>query len=516
MACSEAVIYCRISPGDRGGNGGNGVKVENQESDGRKLAASLRKPVREVYVDKDISAAQRKKPRKAYLRMLADLQRNPADVIAWHADRLHRQPAELEHYIDIVEPAQITTYTVQASPIDLATASGRLVARMLGNAASYEVEQMRDRQRARKAHDASQGRPLGGRRAFGYTADGMDLCHGQLVMLAPEAERRGLAPVRVVETRRGERVLVVLPYDEAAELQAAARRGVAGSTLHAIAKDWNKRGVRTASGRWWTSHEVGRVLAKPRNAGLMEHRGQIVGPAAWPAAIDELTWRRLRAIFADPARVSTSGPERRWLGSGIYICDVCDETMLASSTTRPRKRVIYRCSSLRRKPGAKADKRQHPARDAVALDAWVEEHVEQWLGIPENMARLTRPAPDLGDIETELERVRGKLDELAEEAGREEITPRQLAIASKPWREREKALEARQEAGGRPDVTGGLDLTGAALWKALAGDLGRQRALLAMILDVRVLPAPNGRPPGWRPGQPYFHPDYVKITPREL
>ena len=53
-------------------------------------------------------------------------------VVAWHTDRLHRSPRELEEYIELSERQQVDTVTVQAGELDLATASGRMLARMLG------------------------------------------------------------------------------------------------------------------------------------------------------------------------------------------------------------------------------------------------------------------------------------------------------------------------------------------------------------------------------------------------
>jgi site-specific DNA recombinase len=516
MTYDEAVIYCRISPGARGGSG---VKLEDQEKDARELAATLGKSVRAVYADKDISAAQRKKPRKDYLRMLRDLQGAPADVIAWHADRIHRQPAELERYIDIVEPRQIVTYTVRASALDLATPSGRMVARMLGSAASFEVEHMQERQREAKKHAAEKGIPLGGQRPFGYSADGMSPCHHTFVTTAAEAERRGIEPDGVVATRRGDRVLITLPYDETDELKEAARKVVTGVSLHAIALDWNSRGVLTSLGyRWSRASEVRRVLAKPRNAGLMVHRGVTVGPAAWPALIDELTWRHMTAIFADPSRVTSPGPGRRWLGSGIYECGICEAPMTASSTTghgqQRRKRTVYRCSSTRYL--AVPDGRQHPARDATALDQFTADRMKAWLAVRTNVTRLYRPQPGTEDVSLELARVRGELDGLAADAGAERITRRQLAIASAPLMAREKTLETRAAAGGQPDITGGARLTGEEIWALLESDLDRRRVFLQRVFRVRVLPVNNGRPPGWKPGRPYFSRDAVEITERKL
>jgi len=89
-------------------------------------------------------------------------------VLAWHVDRLHRSPKELEGYIDICEPRKVLTRTVRAGELDLATASGRMVARQLGAVARYESEQTAGRVRAGKADAASRGAWQGGQRVFGY------------------------------------------------------------------------------------------------------------------------------------------------------------------------------------------------------------------------------------------------------------------------------------------------------------------------------------------------------------
>ena len=96
----RAAIYCRLSQ-DRTGAG---VVVERQERDCRELAASLGWEVVAVFVDNDVSA-YRKKPRPGYTTLLKTLEAGEADaVLVWHADRLHRSPKELEHYIDVCEP----------------------------------------------------------------------------------------------------------------------------------------------------------------------------------------------------------------------------------------------------------------------------------------------------------------------------------------------------------------------------------------------------------------------------
>jgi hypothetical protein len=424
-------------------------------------------------------------------------------VLTWHVDRLHREPAELEEYIDLVEPRGIITYAARVGPLDLATASGRLVARMLGAAAKFQVEQMRDQVMDRKRDQKAAGKALGGMRPFGYSWDGRDLCHRDVLMSAGEMGRHALEPLEEIETRRGIRYRVLLPYDESGELADAARRVLAGTSPYRIMTEWRQRRVLTAAGHEWsTTHHVSRMLAKPRNAGLVITPAGDVA-AKWPAILTEGEWRRLDRMLGDEGRRTTPGPARKWLGSGIYLCGVCSGPMTGS--TQPRagiRRPVYRCRDA-----------GHVIRDRADLDAWVELHVVAWLEVKGNIARLAVAPADMKALADELAAVRAELEQLAAEAGKRKITARQLAVASAPLMADEERLAAQLDAGGHPDVTGGRPYdSGAQLWAALAGDLDRRRALLSRVLSVRVMPQPNGRPAGWRPGQSYFHEDCVRIA----
>lgn len=65
--------------------------------------------------------------------------------MSWHPDRLYRQPAELEDLILIVEDHKTEIATVKEGDLDLSTPTGRLMARMLGAIAKYEVEHKQER-----------------------------------------------------------------------------------------------------------------------------------------------------------------------------------------------------------------------------------------------------------------------------------------------------------------------------------------------------------------------------------
>jgi site-specific DNA recombinase len=89
----QASIYSRISR-DRVGAG---LGVATQQADCRELAQSLGCTIVSVHTDNDLSAYRTRKPRPGYVALLGEVKAGDIDaVIAWHTDRLHRSPAELE------------------------------------------------------------------------------------------------------------------------------------------------------------------------------------------------------------------------------------------------------------------------------------------------------------------------------------------------------------------------------------------------------------------------------------
>ena len=86
----------------------------------------------EHFVDDDVSAYNGR-VRPAYRRMLEEIRGGFLDaVVVWHADRLHRQPKELEEFIDVCAAAGVTRFASLYGDIDLGTADGLFMARILG------------------------------------------------------------------------------------------------------------------------------------------------------------------------------------------------------------------------------------------------------------------------------------------------------------------------------------------------------------------------------------------------
>lgn len=316
----QAAVYVRISR-DREGEG---LGVERQTEDSHALADRLGVEVVEVFTDNDISASTKsRKPRPAYEEMLRRARRREfGAILAYSNSRLTRRPRELEDLIDLHAATGVVIKTVVSGDDDLSTADGRMVARIKANVDAAEAERTSERAARAKQQAAAQGRYRGGKRPFGYEADG-----------------------------------VTLRDDEAEHLRHASRALLAGRSLAAVTRDLNERGSTTSMGNEWGPLALRDVLLRPRNAGLV-HTGKVTDPtihgrAVWPAIVDEDEWRAVHRLLTDPARLTrhkvTSEPN--WLGSGIYTCGLCGAVMrvtgVGGTPSRPNTRATwhYRCSA---------------------------------------------------------------------------------------------------------------------------------------------------------------------------
>lgn len=455
-----ACIYCRMSEDREGG----GLGVDRQREDCEQLAADLGLTIIKVYTDNDLSAYSGK-PRPDYEQMLNDLRAGLyGTVLAWHTDRLHRRPSELEEYIDVCEPRNVQTRTVKAGALDLTTATGRWQARQLGAMARYEVERMIERQRRARDQKVQRGEWSGGPRPYGWEAD-------------------GVTPVP----------------QEIAIIREATDAVLAGASIRSLAADLNKRGLHTSAGGEWDGGNLSRMLRRPRNAGILQHRGEEAGPSTWDAAIDEPTWRSLRAVLDDPSRIPAASNVRKYLGSGLYLCGVCGEglTSFSKGEGKPAK---YKCR-----------KNSCILRDLILLDKWVVWSLLVRLKQPDAAELFTRAesgGPDLAEAQAALKRARARLDELATEFGAGEIDMQEWRIAREGARvkkaEAEAVLSSAVRVNPLAELLGADDMDAA--WNGW--DLSRKRAAIDWAMTVRVLPARVGR----QAGGSYWDRDAVEIV----
>lgn len=298
---TAAALYVRISQ-DRAGDE---LGVKRQREDCVKLAEARGWDVAEIYTDDDRSAFSGK-PRPAYESMMTDIASGKVQaIVAWHPDRLHRSPVELERFIRVIEDTGAQVATVTAGELDLSTASGRMTARVVGAVARHESEQKSERLRRQREQMALSGRPHGGRRAFGYD-------------------------------KRGQEIIDA----EAAQIREAVDRVFAGESLRTIAFDWNERKVQSTSGRPWSVVTLRSMLTGPRLAGLRVHRGEVVGKAEWPAILTRDQHDAVRAVLGNPRARKQGRPPTTLLGGFIY-CAKCGAKMHGSTRSGGTRR--YAC-----------------------------------------------------------------------------------------------------------------------------------------------------------------------------
>jgi site-specific DNA recombinase len=415
-------------------------------------------------------------------------------LAAWHADRLTRNDEDTAQLIRVCAAGDHLVVTQSGGSYDLSTANGRKRLRDDASAAIYEVDHNRERVLAARAEVASDGRWLGGKRPFGWEPD-PDPVDGDGKPMLDEDGRPVKGMLRLREA-------------EAVALMAAHYDLLGGMPLGAIARDWNAKGILTSAGKPWRAREVGRVLRRPRNAGLMEHCGQITGPAKWPAIVAEKTWRAVAAMLADPARRTTPGPERRHLLTWLATCGVCGSPVFCTTTSNAAssggtRRKTYRC---------REDTRGHVARDAATLDDFITRLVIERLSRPDAARLLVSRGskPDIAALQTEAAAIRD-LMKARDRLHRQRVIDDQMLTEGLAELRAELAeVEQKIADAGQADVLAPLIGNPAEVWDRLS--LGQRRAIIDTLMTVTVLPSPKGRPRGWQPGQRYFRADSISIS----
>ena len=421
---------------------GDGVAIARQQQDCIALCAEKGwEPV--GYIDNDTSASNGKRPR--YTQMLADIAAGHIGaVVCWDLDRLHRRPVELEAFMTLADQHHLALATVSGD-VDLATAQGRLVARLKGAVARHEIEHKSARQRRQGSQRAELGIPKW-RTAFGYR-EGPD---------GPEPD-----PVTAPLVRRAYAAIL------------------AGSSIKDIARTFNAVGAYGLTGRPWTQSSVSLFVRKPRNAGLRDYRGEIIGAGTWAPLVDESTWRAVQSILNTPGRAPGRRSVRRHVLTGVLMCGKCGMHLNGKWTTQ--KRIAYGCRACQ----------------GVSIRA---EHVEPLLHAIVAGRLAKDDAIDLlrNNIhdDTEAEQIRTELNTLAEqldsigvERAEGLLTGRQAKIATDLITAKITTLQRRQQDCERLRVFDGIPLGRpevAAAIAALSPD--RYRAVLDVLLTVTIAP----------------------------
>ncbi len=444
---TRAAIYARISQ-DRSGDA---LGVTRQLEDCRAEAKRRGWTVAEEYIDDDISAYSGK-ARPAYDRMLRDIEDGERDaVIAYHLDRLHRQPLEFETFAAVCARAGVARLTTLHGEIDLEKGDGLFVARMMAAVAANESDAKKRRGKRKALEIAESGRPvMGGPRPFGFLPD------------------------RVTHDPA-----------EAPIIREVATRVLAGESLQSVARWLEAEGVRTVGGGLWRTSTMRNFLTSPRYWGMRVHNGQVIGDGTWEPIITPEQGERLVRLLSDPAR-RTNRTARRYLLSGMLRCGQCGRTLHSAPKAGVRR---YGCSM-----GSDVRGCGRIFIRSDMLEAFLAEAVLYRLDTPELLRDITSgpdATADVAALGEAIQSTAARMDDLA-------ATWADGDISRAEWVTARKRLEQRLEADRRAlarltqrdaiDAYIGRGNELRARWDSL--NLSRQVAIIKAVLDhAIILPA---------------------------
>lgn len=304
----SVAIYARISSDRTGQKAG----VKRQLDDCRAIAKVHRLDVVAEIVENDTSAYRKKRKGFEQLKEMA-MGGTISGVVAFDSDRLYRSISDLESMITVVEkaPGGFQIVSVQNGEINLNTAGGRAMARVLAGLAQYEVEQKAQRQARAHEEAFKDGRWSGGKVPIGYR---LGTKPGELLIDEP----------------------IAAVLKQTADLILYRDYGINAATKY----------FRETSGRLHTRPVSLRgILTGPTVAGMREYlpetakrRGETVGAlrkANWPAIFDHQTWIALKTTLRSTPRGRPTTPS---LLSGFLLCGNC-------ATTLGYSKASYKCST---------------------------------------------------------------------------------------------------------------------------------------------------------------------------
>lgn len=420
--------------------------------------------VGKVHVDSGRSAWNPRVHRPGWDELMRRLESGATGgVVVFDLARFSRRPIEGERLIATAELGLIVLDS--EGEYDLTSASGKKHFREQLVGAAYESDRLSTRVSRGKRMKAMRGESNHSSRPFGFEPDGV-------------AVREGEAEV----------------------LRELAVRLLAGESQDAMIVELNERGVLTSQGKPWTRASLRQVLTRPRNAGLIEYRGQVVSKLPGEPILEQDTYDQVLALYASrrPGRPISDA----YLCSGTIHCGLCEHPL----SGRPRRNMApypdgepkrqYWCQPRSHNGGC-----GRIAADQRELDRHVGILVVAILSDPRHSAAVEAAAATVGEqrrtLDGEIAEAEHVANQLADRLGRGEMNLARYDKATGPLDRRLADLRRRRaELDAEPAATVGPEVVAAsrADWERRWEDaeVPERRVLLRQALRGRrlmVMPA---------------------------
>ena len=481
-------LYARISEDDLGTEKG----VLRQLEDGRALSGARGGQVVAEFSDNDVSALNGHY-RPDYEALMAAVDACALDrIIVFHTSRLWRNRRERAEGIERLRAAGVSVLAVKGPELDLATASGRMMAGILGEFDTAESEIKGERVARAALQRAQEGR-ANGAVLYGW---------------ARAYEYDDQSRVAAFQDREH-------PV-EAEVVREIVRRLLGGEALRAITEDLNRRSVpapgagqrrrhrakgQSQDGSLWNKTSVKKIAIRPANVGLRpHHRGrpdEILIPAAWPPLIERDDHDAVVALLSQPGRngVAVSRPGRRMhlLSWGVGECGVCGSHLRVAA----RGSVHYGV----RKPLYVCERAECVGRDEARVDLFVSHLVVERLKRADLADLLvTQDGVEIAALKR-AEGIRARLARAADDYADDKITAEQLhRITARLKPELVRAETEARIHRVSPHLKLALDIAGAHAEEVWSSKTVTERhAVVGVLIErVRILPVAR-KGPGFDP-----------------
>lgn len=308
-----------------------------------------------VAVYSDIASAYAENAKRPdFEAALDDLRAGRIDGIAvWKVDRLVRRVSQFRRVLDTLETSGGRLFSL-VEGIDTADSERKfvngLILDLLVRLAEMESESTSERLILMQQDRARQGkRSGGGTRPFGHTLD-----------------------------------WYALVPNEAAAIQDAARRVLAGEGVYSIVRDWNANGPRPVKAEQWSTQVLTGILLQPRLVAKRGHDDDLSDLEDVPPILDLETWERVCARLAEPKPHSGSRHTHRLL-SGIAQCGRCLVALRGGKNMESRGgKHLYACPPKSRSQGSCGSL----SVNSDPVDQIVSGRVVAWLGDKRNVTNL--------------------------------------------------------------------------------------------------------------------------------
>lgn len=478
---TRAAVYARISQDDLHTEKGVGRQIE----DARALAEARGWEVVGEYADNDVSAhstvrldgnkvRRHQAERAEYRRLMDDAEAGTFDrIVCYQTSRLWRSRRERAEAMEVLEARRISVAAVQGPELDMSTASGRMIAGVLGEFDTAESAIKSERVARAALQRAQEGR-ANGAVAYGWRRE---------YQVDDNGRRTGFADVE--------------DPAEAVVVREIVARVLAGDPLRAIAVDLNERGVPTPSrrpGTIWRHTTLRKLALRPANIGLRVHRGEVIGDAAWPSIVDEDDHERVVALLRNPGRRRENhinGRRRHLISYGVGECGVCGGVLRVTMKGNPRygeKHPLYVC-----------DPDGHVGRRVEFVDELVRDVVVARLARPDAAAVFASGDDRRPELARQIDEVRGRLNDAADQYADGAIDAQQMARITERLRPQLDDLEAEYRRGTPAGVEIPPDLMGAHAAEAWDQLDVPHRAAVLEALGLRVVINRQRPGPGFDP-----------------